>query len=140
LTGLVHVSGFDCNGQDYCGKTFNSAPTITYSDATLSVVTTVRAITATGIQIRFKASESSIVPIVTDSLNLPWDHSLSKGAKVGIGLGVPAAVALVGFLWLFGRRYYRRRREAKAHVVGSEDVPSLGQDESPPAYSRGTKR
>ncbi|KAJ5168710.1 uncharacterized protein N7482_004304 [Penicillium canariense] len=139
-TVICCPTGFDCNGRDYCGKTFNSAPTITYSDATLSVVTTVRAITATGIQIRFKASESSIVPIIIDSLNLPRDHSLSKNAKVGIGIGVPAAVALLGFLGFFGLRYYRRTREAKAHVVGSENVPSLGQDEPPPAYSRGTKR
>ncbi|KAJ5875233.1 uncharacterized protein N7473_012580 [Penicillium subrubescens] len=137
-TVICCPSGFDCNGQDYCGKTYNSAQTITYTDPTLSVVTTVGAITATGIQIRFKASESSIVPIVTDSLILPRDHSMSKKTKIGIGLGVPAAVVLLAFLAFFVMRRIRRSKENGGD--SSESMPSLGQDEPPPAYERGSKR
>lgn len=134
---MIRCSGFDCNGQDYCGKTFNSAPTITYTDATLSVETTVRAITATGIQVRFKASESSIVPIVADSLNLPHGPLLSKRDKAGIGIGVGAGVIILGYFVLAWVKRYRRSKQVNVNRTDPlETAPSLGQDESPPAYSR----
>ncbi|EPS31507.1 hypothetical protein POX_h09789 [Penicillium oxalicum] len=139
-TVICCPQGFDCYGQNYCGKTFNVPTTITYSDPTLSAVTTVRAMTADGIQIRFKASESTLVPIVTDSLRLPKDHSLSKGTKIGIGIGVPAGVILVGFLGFWGVRRYRRRMTRRADEAVLVDVSSLGrQREAPPAYSRRVK-
>ncbi|KAF3391460.1 hypothetical protein F1880_007818 [Penicillium rolfsii] len=137
-TVICCPSGFDCNGQDFCGKTFNSAPTITYTDATLSVETTIRAITATAIQIRFKASESSIVPIVADSLNLPQDHAMSQKTKIGIGLGVPAAVVLLALVAFFLMRRIRRSKVNKDD--SAESTPPLGQDDPPPAYTRSMRR
>jgi hypothetical protein len=66
---------------------------------------------------------------------------MSKKTKIEIGLGVPAAVVLLAFLSFFVTRRIRRSKEARANGDDStESMPSLGQDEPPPAYTRGTKR
>lgn len=66
---------------------------------------------------------------------------MSKGTKIGIGLGVPAAVVLLAFLTFSVMRRIRRSKKAKASGADASDsMSSLGQDEPPPAYTRGTKR
>jgi hypothetical protein len=65
---------------------------------------------------------------------------MSKKTKIGIGLGVPAAVVLLAFLAFFVMRHIRRSKEAKANGgCSAESMPSLGQDDQPPAYTRGMK-
>lgn len=65
---------------------------------------------------------------------------MSKKTKIGIGLGVTAAVVLLAFLGFFLMRRIRLSRAAKANGGDpAESMPSLGQDEPPPAYTRGTK-
>ncbi|KAJ5698639.1 hypothetical protein N7462_000644 [Penicillium macrosclerotiorum] len=133
-TAICCPSGFDCGGKDTCSKTFNSYSTITYTDPTLSVVTSVYGITATPIQIRFRASQSDLVPIPTDSLALPEDHSLSKKEKIGIGIGVPAAVVLLSFVAFYGLRYYRRTRAGKTPIQEPLGDNLSYNNEPPPAY------
>lgn len=117
-------SGFECAGQDYCVKSFNTPSTITYTDSTLSTQQTVYGITASPIQIRFKASESTIVPVPTDSFKLPKEqHSLDKRAKAGIGIGVLAGVVLLGACVFFAVRHYRRK---KASVEPSQPARNIG--------------
>ncbi|GAQ05176.1 hypothetical protein ALT_2497 [Aspergillus lentulus] len=55
---------------------------------------TAYAVTATSIQIRFRAGEWTVVPVPTDSLSLPRGYLLTR-EKVGIGVGVPVAVGLL---------------------------------------------
>jgi hypothetical protein len=55
-----------------------------YTDSTLSTESLVYALTATPIQIRFRAAQSTIVPIATASLDLPMPkHGLNTREKVG---------------------------------------------------------
>ncbi|TPX22159.1 hypothetical protein DIZ76_014024 [Coccidioides immitis] len=84
---------------------------------------------ATPIQVRFQATDSSVVPIPTDSLNLPPPKKpLSKGAKAGIGIGVPVGmIGLAAAVVLFLRR---RRRGSSDHVPLQSSMP-----DPPPAYS-----
>ncbi|OJD21772.1 hypothetical protein ACJ73_06885 [Blastomyces percursus] len=54
---------------------------------------TARIVYVTPIQIRFQMTDSAVVPISTESLKLPYAlKPLPKGAKVGIAVGVIAAV------------------------------------------------
>lgn len=122
--------------QDYCAKTFNSPSTIIYSDSTISIKTTAWAATASAIQIRFQASDSSVVPVPTESFKLPMPKKeLSTGEKAGIGIGAAAGVILLGLGGFFGWRFWKKRRLSKAlerGLVRDSTVP----DEPPPAYSR----
>ncbi|KAJ5975005.1 hypothetical protein N7481_008712 [Penicillium waksmanii] len=103
-TEICCPSGFDCMFQDYCAKTFNSPSTITYSDSTISIKTSVWAATASAIQIRFQASDSSVVPVPTESFKLPMPKKeLSTREKAGIGIGAAAGAVLLGLggvLWV----------------------------------------
>lgn len=83
---------------------------MTYVDSTLSTQQTIYGITASPIQIRFKASQSTIVPVPTDSFKLPKEQRpLDKRAKAGIGIGVLAGVVLIGACGFFAVKHYRRR-------------------------------
>ncbi|KAJ6009983.1 hypothetical protein N7499_004618, partial [Penicillium canescens] len=50
--------------------------------------------TASPIQIRFKPTQSTIVPVPTNALRLPRRFLYTR-EKIGIGIGVPVAVALL---------------------------------------------
>ncbi|RHZ63420.1 uncharacterized protein CDV56_103606 [Aspergillus thermomutatus] len=93
-TNLCCPEHFDCAGQHLCTRPLNNRQIITYVDSTVSTQATAYAVTATPIQIRFRAAESTIVPVPTDSLKLPRGYLLTR-EKVGIGIGVPVAVALL---------------------------------------------
>ncbi|KAF7631364.1 hypothetical protein AFLA_012222 [Aspergillus flavus NRRL3357] len=93
-TAMCCPDNFACNGQGRCTRPLNTRVPLTMTDATRTTTRTEYAITATPIQIRFKAAESTIVPIPTASLKLPRGY-LYKREKVGIGIGVSAAV--IGF-------------------------------------------
>lgn len=104
-------SNFACYGQDYCISSLPTISTMTYTDSTLSTESPVYAITATPIQIRFRASESTVVPIATDSLKLPMpSRGLDTKEKVGIGIGVPVAVGIIGLGLFFAYRWYMRTK------------------------------
>lgn len=115
---------------------------MTYIDSTLSTEKTIYGVTASPIQIRYKASDSTVVPIATDSLKLPKDHSLTTGSKVGIGIGVPAGLLLVSFVCFLTWRYHKNCQKAKKsqifEAVSSADVrlPEIRVmgDDPPPAY------
>jgi hypothetical protein len=73
---------------------------ITIADG-ISTRETAYEVTATPIQIRFRAAESTVVPVPTDSLSLPRGYLLTR-EKVGIGVGVLVAVGLLTMvLWYF---------------------------------------
>lgn len=110
---MLKNRGFDIVGQAFCSKTFNNYSTITYVDSTLSVKTTISGITASPIMIRFKAADSTAVPIPSDSFNLPGPNSMDTRQKVGIGIGVPAAVIMLSAILFFAFRRYRRSRASK---------------------------
>lgn len=74
-----------------CARRLNNRQILTYMDSTASTQVTAHAATATPIQIRFRAAESTFVPVPTDSLRLPRGYLLTR-EKVGIGIGVPVAV------------------------------------------------
>ncbi|CAI7618332.1 unnamed protein product [Penicillium pancosmium] len=135
-TEICCPSGFDCMFQDYCAKTFNSPSTITYSDSTISIKTTVWAATASAIQIRFQARDSSVVPVPTESFKLPMPKKeFSAGEKAGIGIGSAVGVALLGLGGFFGWRFWKKRRLSKVLERGPVRDSSVP-DEPPPAYSR----
>lgn len=125
MWGIRH---FDCYGQHYCTRLLDNPQVLTHVDSTVSTQVTAYAITATPIQIRFRAAESTIVPVPTDSLRLPRGYLLTR-EKVGIGIGVPAAVALLTVLsWFFCCRGARTRQKAAT-------VPYNNIDSSlPPPY------
>ena len=112
---------------------------MTYVDATLSTQRKIYGITASPIQIRFKAAQSTIVPVPTDSLSLPRRFLYTR-EKIGIGIGVPIAVALltIGFFWWRRSRARRLRTEAEPLISGSgagSGSESLPEDMPPPYFS-----
>ncbi|KAJ5348005.1 uncharacterized protein N7506_001258 [Penicillium brevicompactum] len=124
-TAYCCPDGFTCGGQGYCKISFNTVSTMTYVDATLSTQKAIYGITASPIQIRFKAAESTIVPVPTDSLDLPR-HFLYRNEKIGVGIGVPAGVALLTLIAFFGLRWRkarRLRREPGAQDTSPDDLP-----------------
>jgi len=121
-------------GQDYCSKSFNQPTRITYSDSTISTQRDIYGVTATPIQIRFEASDSTVVPVPTESFKLPKPKKeLDKREKAGIGIGVVAGVALLAIGWFFGWRYWKKRKAAGAL---NHDNTDFTPDEPPPAYTR----
>jgi hypothetical protein len=140
LSLTTNTSGFECKGQNYCAKSFNTISTMTYVDATLSTQRKIYGITASPIQIRFKAAQSTIVPVPTDSLSLPRRFLYTR-EKIGIGIGVPIAVALltIGFFWWRRSRVRRVRTEAEPLISGSvagsgSESESLPEDMPPPYF------
>lgn len=130
------ISGFTCGGQNYCVKSLNTKSTMTYVDSTLSTQRTIYAITATPIQIRFKAAQSTTVPVPTESLKLP-KHFLSRSDKVKIGVAVPVVVILLSVAAFFGCRHWRARRErgggasaSQVHLTEDRPPPYSGNDEN----------
>ncbi|KAJ5306821.1 hypothetical protein PENANT_c003G01640 [Penicillium antarcticum] len=133
-TAYCCPNGFDCGGQGYCAKSFNTISTMTYVDATLSTQRKIYGITASPIQIRFKAAQSTIVPVPTDSLSLPRRFLYTR-EKIGIGIAVPVFVLFltIGFFWWRRRRVRRARAEPEPLVSGSgSESPS---DDMPPPYT-----
>ncbi|KAF9890517.1 hypothetical protein FE257_005922 [Aspergillus nanangensis] len=142
-TNICCPSGFDCMGQDSCTKPYNTEFTITHTGATTTVEQTVYGITATPIQIRFKATDSTVVPVPTKSFELLKEGELTKRQKVGIGVGVPIAVAFfagVGFLFYRSHpkiQYRRRRRDQQPQEAAPAGVSSTDDtlpSDPPPAY------
>ncbi|KAJ5097734.1 hypothetical protein N7456_008455 [Penicillium angulare] len=124
-TEICCPSNYACGGQDWCVSSLETISTMTYTDSTLSTESPVYAITATPIQIRYKAAQSTIVPIATSSLDLPMPkHELDTREKVGIGIGVPAAVGLLGAVLFFGWRRWRGKGSKKGAGEGSMGIGS----------------
>ncbi|OGM46232.1 hypothetical protein ABOM_004854 [Aspergillus bombycis] len=123
-----------CAARSHCTRPLNTRIPLTMSGATHTTTRTAYAITATPIQIRFRAAESTVVPIPTASLRLPRGY-LYKREKVGIGIGVSAAV--IGFAIGIYFCCCSGRKQQKARVpttplgnystIDTPDVP-------PPAY------
>jgi hypothetical protein len=119
---------------------------MTYSDETYSTRRTQDYVKATPIQVRFKASESDIVPVPSGSLSLPRDWLYTR-EKVGIAIGVAAGVGLITgaiYYWFFVRR---RRSAAQAESLQPLNDTAYGDqnpEDAPPPYpgraDTGTKR
>lgn len=125
-------------GQDYCCKSFNQPTRITYSDSTISTRRDVYGVTATPIQTRFEASDSTVVPARQSPFKLPKPKKeLDKREKAGIGIGVMAGVALLSIGGSIGWSYWKKR---KAAGTLNHDNTDLTPDEQPPAYTRRTKQ
>ncbi|OAX85478.1 hypothetical protein ACJ72_00157 [Emergomyces africanus] len=89
---------FDCadDADRLCKRYLNTPVALPYPSNEATTTRTARIVYATPIQIRFQMTDSSVVPIPTESLKLPHARKpLSKGAKAGIAIGVIAAVCLV---------------------------------------------
>jgi hypothetical protein len=122
-------------------------------------VASFHAVTASPIQIRFKATDSDVVPIPTDSFDLPPPPTkeeleeeerqrqaakgLSTGAKAGIAVGavVGAAAVALGAWWFFKLRKSKERRTnaATSFMVLQEQATEErvdGPGEAPPPYSK----
>ncbi|THC94878.1 hypothetical protein EYZ11_005640 [Aspergillus tanneri] len=104
-------------------------------DETISTRRTQDYVQATPIQIRFRASESDIVPVPTSSLSLPRDW-LRTREKVGIGIGVAAGVGLISLaLYYF---FWVRRRGRKQ--IPQQAIPCIHEGQNadqvpPPPYA-----
>jgi hypothetical protein len=125
------ISGFDCVGQDLCSKTFSTPTHVTYTDSSVSTENTQRilGIKATPIQIRFEASDSTAVPIPTESFKLPEytppKKELSKREKAAIVAGSIASTVLLSLGAYFGWKHWKQR---KYNSVS----PSFPLDDDPP--------
>jgi hypothetical protein len=94
-------------------------------DSTVSTQVTAYAVTATAIQIRFRAAESTVVPVPTDSFKLPRGYLLTR-EKVGIGVGVPVAVGLLTMVvWYCCCARKRQRKESVERVERVERVVTV---------------
>jgi hypothetical protein len=166
--GDCHCRNFDCPTMinDYvgCKSSLNSLRTASYTDRDgNSSVATFYAVTASPIQIRFKASDSDVVPIPTDSFDLPPPPTkeeleeeqrererqaakgqLSTGAKAGIAVGAVAGVValIVGACCFCKVRKAKQERRANAESsfvmlqeqAAAERVDDA--DEAPPPYTK----
>jgi len=142
-------SNFDCpTVVDYaeCSSLLNTPVETEYAYKTETFSATIRSVIATPIQIRFKATDSSVVPIPTDSFNLPpVRKGLSTGAKVGIGVGVGVGavailIAVVWFIRVKGKQGQaseggQETPQQEAMLLGS--LPPQQGEERPPPYSKG---
>lgn len=122
--------GYRCAERNYCFSYPETTSTLTYSDEKLSTVYEVWYYAATPIQIRFKAEESDIVPVPTGSFSLPREFLYTR-EKVGIGIGVTAAVGLASlaiyYCW-FVRRRRRAAAAAEAEFAHQQLTPLVPQD------------
>nr|KMM68543.1 hypothetical protein CPAG_04869 [Coccidioides posadasii RMSCC 3488] len=131
--GETLLTYFDCPDNfeyPFCLSWLNTPTAVaTHTTSSTTRVQSEYLVIATPIQVRFQATDSSVVPIPTDSLNLPPPKKpLSKGAKAGIGIGVPVGtIGLAAAVVLFLRR---RRRGSSDHVPLQSSMP-----DPPPAYS-----
>ncbi|KAJ5290979.1 hypothetical protein N7478_000230 [Penicillium angulare] len=124
-TEICCPSNYACSGQDWCVSSLETISTMTYTDSTLSTESPAYAITATPIQIRYKAAQSTIIPIATPSFDLPMPkHELDTREKVGIGIGVPVAVGLLGAVLFFGWRRWREKGTKKGVIEGPMGIGS----------------
>lgn len=125
-------SGFDCVGQDLCSKAFNTPTQVTYTESTISKVQNIYGIRATPIQIRFEASDSTAVPIPTESFKLPEytapKKELSKREKAAIAAGSIASAVLVALGVYFGWKYWKQR--------GARSASAPRYDDPPPPYTK----
>jgi hypothetical protein len=166
-TNLCCPSDFDCPTQVDnvdCKSSLNTWETAEYTDEDGSTsLATFMEVWATPIQIRFRQTDSDVVPIPTDSLRLPppltqeeldaQKGGLSTAAKIGIGVGVGVGVILIviALVW-YVRKVARKLREEsdqqgfmlvdslQEEPTGEEPQPSkqtFGKEqEAPPAYSK----
>ncbi|RDL35128.1 uncharacterized protein BP5553_07059 [Venustampulla echinocandica] len=153
-TNLCCPSNFDCPTQvsyDICRSSLNTWRTAEYTDRNgATSIAKFMAVSATAIQIRFRQTDSSVVPIPTDSLKLPppkteaekkAEAGLSSGARAGIGVGVSVGViALLVVVVLYIRRGAARRREESrqqgAMLLGTVPGEQDEESEAPPPYSK----
>lgn len=94
---------------------------------------TLRVVYATNIQIRYQASDSSVVPVPTEK-NLPpiGSGSNSAGKKAGIAIGIIIGVCVLG-----GGGYYLGRRRSRQQAysdIGLQGNPGPASGDAPPAY------
>ncbi|EQL29859.1 hypothetical protein BDFG_07549 [Blastomyces dermatitidis ATCC 26199] len=90
-------SSFECadDADRLCKRYLNTPVSLPFPPNEAITTRTARIVYATPIQIRFQMTDSSVVPIPTESLKLPHARKpLSKGAKAGIAVGVVARVVL----------------------------------------------
>ncbi|KNG89917.1 hypothetical protein ANOM_001665 [Aspergillus nomiae NRRL 13137] len=133
-TAMCCPDNFACNGQGSCTRPLNTRIALTMTGATHTTTRTAYAITATPIQIRFKAAESTIVPIPTASLRLPRGY-LYKREKIGVGIGVSAAVIGIAIGVYFCCCSGRKQRMARVPTIPPENYSTTDTpDVPPPAY------
>ncbi|KAE8389436.1 hypothetical protein BDV23DRAFT_194503 [Aspergillus alliaceus] len=134
-TVMCCPDNFACNGQFRCTRPLNTRIPLTMDGPKTTTTRTEHAITATPIQIRFRAAESTVVPVPTASLELPRGYLYTR-EKVGIGIGVAAAVGLftvgVYFCCCYGGK--KRKMRARVPTTPLEDNTTSTPDGPPPAY------
>ncbi|KAJ5392565.1 hypothetical protein N7509_008055 [Penicillium cosmopolitanum] len=104
IQGVDGPNGDDCVPEGWKFDRYYSPGQCPSGYKALASTTTAWAATASAIQIRFQASDSSVVPVPTESFKLPMPKKeLSTGEKAGIGIGAAAGVILLGLggvLWV----------------------------------------
>ncbi|OJD13637.1 hypothetical protein AJ78_05918 [Emergomyces pasteurianus Ep9510] len=147
---------FDCadDAGSLCKRYLNTPIALPFPSNEATTTRTARIVYATPIQIRFQKTDSSVVPIPTESFKLPHARKpLSKGAKTGIAIGVIAAVS-IGIVAAVHWKTSAKKRNASAAAIpfhgGSDDsAPLQGhmyprpQDEqapAPPTYHDATRK
>ncbi|PGH31156.1 hypothetical protein GX50_06083 [[Emmonsia] crescens] len=137
--GVCPSGSFDCAdaAHQLCKRRLNTPVALPYPSNEATTTRTARIIYATPIQIRFQMTDSSVVPIPTESLKLPHARKpLTKGTKAGIAIGVIAAVILGIVTVVCWNKSAKKRRTPTAAVPfdGGNDAstPLQRQMYSPP--------
>lgn len=136
--------GYDLGGaRSWCTRRLNTRTTLSLVEPTTTRTQVAYAVTATAIQIRFKETDSSVVPIPSHPIRIPdyyiVDPNKKKGSddddtdpdmptkmKIGIAFGA-IAIALI----IFASVVCCCRRK-KVTIVAGNSVPPLQQPEQAP--------
>lgn len=100
-------------------------------------VATLLEVYATPIQIRFKDTDSSVIPISTDAQNLPppkddnEQKSLSRAAKfgMGFGVGIPVSALLLCCVCCCKKCRKKLEEEQPGHTLADTDSVGREQDQ-----------
>ncbi|PGH01435.1 hypothetical protein GX51_05242 [Blastomyces parvus] len=128
-------SSFDCADDPgrLCKRYLNTPVALPFPSNEATTTRTARIVYATPIQIRFQMTDSSVVPIPTESLKLPHARKpLSKGAKAGIAVGVIAAVFLGIVAAVCWSKRAKKRRTSTADDAATVPLYGGGNDASVP--------
>ncbi|KAF9893915.1 hypothetical protein FE257_008886 [Aspergillus nanangensis] len=137
-TNYCCPEGYDLRGRSACTKPLNTRETLSLVEATTTYTNAAYGITATPIQIRFKAVDSSVVPIPSHPIVIPDYYKVRDGGKNDDSNSLPTA-AKVGIAFAAAAGFFTLVyfcccccRPRKAAVA--EEHQELVASDPPPAY------
>ncbi|SPO02029.1 uncharacterized protein DNG_04702 [Cephalotrichum gorgonifer] len=147
-TNLCCPSNYDCPTDVYpglCYSFINTQVAVVYEESDKTYTAHMSRVTATPIQIRFKATDSDVVPIPTESFDLPVEkektgRELPRHIKVFIGIGIIIGVIALSLIcrYFYVRLLLKRQRGAESETQDTAllAMPSEPEDAPPPYEGR----